>query len=184
MTDRVYCVSDVMSTISVFLTAWFASCPFPASGYPNPSSVRRHLSHSRFRAGRFRARAGFTILELVTVLVVGGVLTSLAMAKVTQIMVSQRLKASMIAVQNDIEGISWDASKLQLNVTDRAGTTTYRRTTLGSAYGLKASNVTFSVSPLEIFPNGLAASSLVIALSANGFVDTVFVSRAGLVRTK
>jgi prepilin-type N-terminal cleavage/methylation domain-containing protein len=159
--------------------------------------VRRHLSHSRFRAGRFRARAGFTILELVTVLVVGGVLTSLAMAKVTQIMVSQRLKASMIAVQNDIEGafmiaqrnrrpvrISWDASKLQLNVTDRAGTTTYRRTTLGSAYGLKASNVTFSVSPLEIFPNGLAASSLVIALSANGFVDTVFVSRAGLVRTK
>ena len=80
--------------------------------------------------------------------------------------------------------ISWDASKLQLNVTDRAGTTTYRRTTLGSAYGLKASNVTFSVSPLEIFPNGLAASSLVIALSANGFVDTVFVSRAGLVRTK
>ena len=130
-------------------------------------------------------------------MVVGGALTAMAMGRVTQIMSSQRLKAASVAVQNDIEGafaiaqrnrrpirISWDATKTQLNVTDRAASITYRRTTLGAAYGLRASGIGFSISPLEIYPNGLANDTLRITLSANGYVDTIRVSRAGLVRSK
>jgi prepilin-type N-terminal cleavage/methylation domain-containing protein len=197
MTDLRQRVSDVMTTVHVIGIPWFAFCLSQARYLESRLTVSRLLSRPYPRVSGLASRAGFTILELITVLVVGGILTSFAMGRVTQIMSSQRLKAASVAVQNELSGawaialrnrrpvrISWDASKMQLNITDRAGTTVYRRTTLGSAYGLRSSGVDFSINPLEIYPNGLAADTLRITLLANTYTDTIRVSRAGLVRSK
>ena len=42
--------------------------------------------------------------------------------------------------------------------------------------------VTFSRSPLEIYPNGFASDTLAITLSANGSTRTIRMTRTGLVR--
>jgi len=97
MTDQKQCVSDVMTTVHVIGIPWFASCLSQARYPESRLTVSRLLSRTQPRVSGLVSRAGFTILELITVLVVGGVLTSFAMGRVTQIMSSQRLKAVALA---------------------------------------------------------------------------------------
>jgi len=81
--------------------------------------------------------------------------------------------------------ISWDATVQQLSITNRAGTTTFRKTTLGrQAYGFASNAVTVSTSPLEVYPNGLAAEPLLVTISSNGFTKRLRMSRAGLVQAQ
>jgi len=44
--------------------------------------------------------------------------------------------------------------------------------------------VTFSTSPIEVYPNGLANNALVVTLSSNGFTKRLRMSRAGLVNAQ
>ncbi len=150
------------------------------------------------RKSGLRARRGFTILELIIVIVVAGVVMTIGFPKVHDLMVQQRVSRASTAVQNTLEAafaiagrnrrpirISWDSSKMQLAVTDRAGTVFYRRTGLGQdPYGLTSSDVTFSASPIEVFPNGLANDSLTITLSTGGVTKKVGMSRGGMVYIK
>jgi hypothetical protein len=79
--------------------------------------------------------------------------------------------------------ITWSSTTMQLAVTDRAGTVFYRRTGLGQdPYGLTSSNVTFSKSPIEIYPNGLANSPLTITLTRDNVKKKVVMSRGGMVQ--
>lgn len=82
--------------------------------------------------------------------------------------------------------LRWSAALLQLQTTNLAGTTVYRRLGLGAGggYGLAASEVTVLPGTLTVFPNGLAADSLVIALARRGYKRTVRVSRSGMVRVQ
>ena len=74
---------------------------------------------------------------------------------------------------------------MQLSVTDRPGTDTLRHTQLGrDAYGLSASAVTVSSSPVEVFPNGIANNTLTITLSMEHITKQVIMSRAGMVQVK
>ena len=97
MTDPKQCVSDVMTTVHVIGIPWFASCLSQARYPESRLTVSRLLSRTQPRVSGLVSRAGFTILELITVLVVGGILTSFAMGRVTQIMSSQPKRASTVA---------------------------------------------------------------------------------------
>jgi len=154
--------------------------------------------HSSVVARRVRARRGFSILELILVLVVLGVLTSISSGKIRDVMVQQRLYRASHIVQTNVEAawaiaarnrrpieITWDPTGRQMRITDRAGTTNFRRTSLGQdPYGLPAGSVTFSKPTLEIFPNGLANDTLLITLSTTGVTKKIWVSRAGLVQQR
>ena len=147
---------------------------------------------------RRHARAGFSLLELLVVVVIGGVMAKLSMGRIHDLMSHQRVSHAATAVQNDLEAafqiagrnrtpvrISWDASVQQLLITDRAGTMTFRRTNLSrQAYGFASNAVTFSTSPVEVYPNGLANNALVVTLSSNGFTKRLRMSRAGLVNAQ
>lgn len=144
-----------------------------------------------------RYRRGFTLLELLTVVVIAGVVMAASSGRVHAVIVQQRVARAASAIQNDVEGafaiagrnrrpvrISWDASKLQMDVTDRAGTIAYRKLNLGAVYGLSAANVTFSPSAIEVYSNGLAGNTLTITLSVENVTKTVRTSRTGLVKTE
>jgi hypothetical protein len=76
---------------------------------------------------------------------------------------------------------------MQLVITDRAQTTTYRKTAFGSRYNLTSSNVAFYPSPastFEIYPNGFASDSLVITLSASGYSRSIKVTKSGMVQVR
>jgi prepilin-type N-terminal cleavage/methylation domain-containing protein len=152
------------------------------------------MSHSS--APYFRARrAGFTVLEMMVVLVIVGITTAMTAGRIQALMVQNRVQRAATAVQNDIEAafaiasrdrrpirISWNQATMQLNVTDRAGTTAFRRTTLGIAgYGLRRTDVAFSSNPIEIYPNGLAQAADTITISKFSYTKRVVMSRSGLV---
>ena len=135
------------------------------------------------------------MIELMVVVVIMGVGFGVSAGRVHELMIQARVARAATAVQNDLEAafaisarnrrpirISWDATYMRLGVTDRAGTLTYRQTGLGpNAYGLTAGAVTFSRSPLEIYPNGMANDTLTITLHQTNYVKRVRMSRTGMV---
>jgi hypothetical protein len=76
---------------------------------------------------------------------------------------------------------------MQLLITDRAQTTTYRKTVFGSRYNLRSSNVSFYPPPgstFEIYPNGFANDSLVITLSNGGYTRSIKATKTGMVQVR
>ncbi len=143
-------------------------------------------------------RAGFTILELLVVMVVVGIISTISAGRIHDLLIQQRMTRAANVIQTNAEAafaiavrnrrpieISWTSSTMQMQVTDRTGATAYRKVSLGrDPYGLTAGNVTFSRSPLEVYPNGLANDTLLITFSNSGVTKKVYVSRAGMVQLK
>src|SRR5205085_2037663 len=116
--------------------------------------------------------------------------------RIHDLIIQQRVARAATAVQNDLEAafaiagrnrhpvrIVWDSTARQLGLTDRAGTTAYRHTGLGKdPYGLTGNGVSFSRSPVEVYPNGLANDTLIITFTAPNITRRVRMSRSGLVQ--
>lgn len=142
-----------------------------------------------------RNRSGFSMLEIVTVVTIAGITAALSAGRIHAVIMQQRVARAATILQGDLEAafqisarnrvpirIRWDAGAMQMGVTDRAGSVYYRKTALGKDFAIKSSGVTFTNNPLEIYPNGLAADTLAITLSAEGNTRTIIMSRAGMVR--
>jgi prepilin-type N-terminal cleavage/methylation domain-containing protein len=144
-------------------------------------------------------RKGFTVIELLAVMTIVGVASALSLGKFSSIVARQRVNKAAYAVSNDVQlafaiagrnrrpvRVVWDATQLQLTITNRAQDTVFRRTGLGAGAGFNLTSADIAVyppsnTPLEIFPNGLATDTMSITLSANGAKKRVWVSKAGLV---
>lgn len=145
-----------------------------------------------------RPRAGFTLLELMLVVVISGVVLAASSGKIHDIIVQQRVARAATALQNDIEAafalagrnrqpvrIIWDSAGQRMLISDRTATTFYRKTTLSQdAYGLSPSNFSLSRDTVDIFPNGLANAALVITISNASASRTIHVYRGGVVQVQ
>ncbi len=135
------------------------------------------------------------MLEMMVVVVIVGITGTMTAGRVHALIIQSRIQRASTAVRSDLEAafalasrnrrpvhIEWNSSAMQLAVMDRSDVTAYRRTTLGmGGYGLRASDVSFSRSPIEVYPNGMASDTLNITFSSSGSVRHVRMSRAGLV---
>ena len=144
-------------------------------------------------------RRGFTIVEMFVVLVIGLIVGSLSMGQFSAYLARQRVASASEGIANDIRAafaipgrirrpvrIRIDTAAMQLLVTDRSQSTTYRKTAFGSRYNLKGSNVSYypSLAPFEIYPNGLASDTMLVTLTSNGMTKWIRVSRGGMVQVK
>lgn len=144
-------------------------------------------------------RAGFTMLELLVVLVITGVVTGLSMSRFAAYLAHERIAKASIGIADDLRmafavpgrirrpvRVWCDTTQMQMTVTDRAQTTTYRKTVFGSRYNLKSTNVTYYPSSawVEIYPNGFASDTMVITLSASGYTRSIKVSKGGMVQVR
>lgn len=141
-------------------------------------------------------RSGFTIFELITVLTIAGITAALSAGRFHAVMMQQRVARAATTVQGNLEAafaiaarnrvpirIVWNASTMQMGVTDRAGSIYFRKTAFGKDdFGLLPGAVSFTNNPLEVYPNGLAADTLAITISAEGNQRTIVMSRAGMVQ--
>jgi prepilin-type N-terminal cleavage/methylation domain-containing protein len=150
--------------------------------------------------GRARFRSGFTLIEMVVVVTVAGIALAMGVKRSQTYMAQQRVVRAASTIQGDIDAawaiasrnrrpvrLSWNTSTLVFSVTSRDGATIYRSSPLGSrSFGLTASEITFSSSPIEVFPSGLSSDTLLITIAATRQGQTmsrrVHVSRGGLVR--
>ena len=145
-----------------------------------------------------RARAGYTLIELAVVMIIGGIVTTMSIGKVHTLLSQQRVVHAATAIQNDLEAafqiagrnrkpvqISYDSTAQRFTIGDRTGSMYYRRTNLSAqAFGFSRTSVGVSKSPVQVFPNGLAEDTLLITLSSNGITKKLYMSRTGLVRIK
>ncbi|MEO5568592.1 MAG: type II secretion system protein [Gemmatimonadaceae bacterium] len=160
----------------------------------HPTSTRRRAS------GGLRARPGFSIMELVIVVMLAGVVMSVAGLRVSGMITQQKVVRAASTIQGDMElafavagrnraptKLVWSssASAVMLRVTNAAGTQEFKRTNLKSI-GIFNGDVTVSSSAVTVFPNGFASDtlSLTISVTKNGktYKRRVRMSRAGLVK--
>ena len=151
-------------------------------------------------SNRLRARPGFSVLEMLVVVILVGIIMSVAGVRVSGMMTQQRVVRAASTIQTDMElayaiagrnrepmkiVFSTSASAILVRVTNRTGTTEYKRTDLRQM-GLANGNVTASSNEVTVFPNGFASDTLSIEISVtkNGIVNKrrVRMSRAGMVK--
>ena len=150
------------------------------------------MSHSRIRG-----RRAFTMIELLIVLSVIGIVTSISLVGFTRTLNQVRIDRAAKTLSYDLQmafaivgrnrqpvRISWDNSKVQFAITDRGNTTLFRTRPMGPSteFKLRASNFTVSKQMIEIYPPGLAADSLNVHIVNGTLKRTVSMTRGGLVR--
>ena len=139
--------------------------------------------------------AGFTILELLIVIVIFGTLSMASWPSVARIVTHSRVNQAARVVGHDLVvavsaaarqrrpvRLTLDAGSQSFTVSDRASGSTLWQRSLGrdSEYGLDS--VSFSTTPIDLFPNGFASSALTVTVSARDYSRLVVMSRAGWVR--
>ena len=140
---------------------------------------------------------GFSLVEILVALTLVGIALALSLPRVRRLTNQTNVQRAAQALQVEVQQafalagrnrapvtIRWDAGTMQLRITDLAGTTIYRRlgVGVGGGYGLTSSEVAMTPSTLTVFPNGLAADTLVIGVARSGYTRRLWVSRSGIVR--
>ena len=152
------------------------------------------------RNSRLRARKGFSLMEMLIVVILVGIIMSVAGLRVSGMMTQQKVIRAASTIQTQMETafalagrnrepmkvtFATSASAITVKTTNRAGTTTYATTDL-KQLGLSNGNVTASASEITVFPNGFASDTLSIKVlvTRNGatYQRIVRMSRAGLVK--
>ena len=139
---------------------------------------------------------GFTLLEVIVAITIIGIAGALAFPRMNDIATQHRVDRAARALQTDAQQafalagrnrapvmLRWIAASGQLQVTNLKGNAVFRRSSI-EGYGLAAGDVTVLPGVLAVFPNGIAADSLVIRVTKDEFERAVHVSRTGLVRVK
>lgn len=142
---------------------------------------------------------GYTIIEVLMVLILVGLMAALSAGRVNQIITKQRVNRAAYALASGFQQafvlaqrdrkpmrISFDSTMMQFSTADRAGNK-FGGTPL-AGFNIKPSNVTVSRSMVEVYPIGLAQDSLSVTLSVtagtNTYTHTVRMTRGGMVQVK
>ncbi len=143
---------------------------------------------------RYR-RTGFTLLEITLVVVVLGVVASIAMPRLSAVTTAHRVNQAANVVVADLElanamaaqrriplELRVDSTRLGLSVMMRDSGKVVRRRVLGADSEWKLDSVVATPARVTLFPGGTTSSSIQLVLHAGGHTRTVTMSRAGLVR--
>jgi prepilin-type N-terminal cleavage/methylation domain-containing protein len=148
---------------------------------------------------RHPVRRGFTLIEVLVSVGLVGIALYISIPRFSRLRDQSRVQRAAQTLQAEVQQafalagrnrvpirLTWNTTALQLQVTDLAGSTVYRRAGVGvgSGFGLNASNITVTPPTLTVFPNGLANDSLVITVARNGYSRTVRVARSGMLRSR
>ena len=150
---------------------------------------------------RLRPRRGFSLMEMLIVVILIGIVMSVAGVRVSGMMTQQRVIRAASTIQTQMEvafamagrnrepmklTFATGASAITLKVTNRAGTTTFGTPIDFKTMGLVNGNVTASSNSIEVFPNGFASDTMRIQIrvTRNGatYQRIVRMSRAGLIK--
>jgi type IV fimbrial biogenesis protein FimU len=137
---------------------------------------------------------GFTIIELMMVIALLGIFAIIAVPRVNVVIMHQRVNEAAVLVSQDL-GRAVSAAATQRRpvrisvgddqksylVTDAIGGDTLWQRTLAEDE-FRGTNVSFSESPLDIFPTGFASAPLTVTLQSGNYSRSVSMSTAGWVR--
>ena len=151
-------------------------------------------------SNRLRARPGFSIMEMLVVVILVGIIMSVAGVRVSSMLTQQRVVRASSTIQTQMEKafaiagrnrepmlitFTTSASAVRLNVTNRTGTMSYGMVDF-KQLGLSNGDVTASSNTVTVFPNGFASDTLSVQVSVTknsvNYKRRVRMSRAGMVK--
>jgi type II secretion system protein H len=144
-----------------------------------------------------RTRGGFTVIELLVVMLLAGIVLGTALPQMNRAMAQSRVQRAASVVTADLQlahsmaarqrrpvQIEVDSTLRRLQVRDvGSSTTVYSQRLLGTDGEFGLTRVTANRTSVIVYPHGVANRSLTITLRANDQVRTVTMSRAGQIRT-
>ena len=156
--------------------------------HPYASPLRPHAAA--------RLRAGFTMVEILAVVIIFGVLVTVAMPKVQGIMRTSRVNAAAAIVSGDLSHaytlaarsrrpvrLTCDKLGTGYTITDRDNPAEVMvARSMGTDKDMKITEGKCSAESVDFFPNGLASSAFDITLVSSGDGRVVTMSRVGKVR--
>ena len=144
---------------------------------------------------RFNNQIGFTLIELVLVLVVSSMLASFAILRLAPIMERARVRRSAVKIATDLQWAQMIAARQRRPVVfivseplrgymirDAASATVYREAYLGEDTGFLLDQLDATPTTLEIFPNGVVRGTGNYVVRVNTVQRYVRITRAGQVR--
>jgi type II secretion system protein H len=150
--------------------------------------------------GRFaarRLRAGFTLIEMLIVVVVMGLLAAIAAPKIGSQVSRSKVRQAATVVMGDLEQavslaararrpmvVRCECGTLTLMLRDRDAADSVRlRRSFASGSGTEVTSMTLSRDSVIVFPSGVLSDTLAVTLTGpDGYSRTVTLSRAGRVR--
>jgi prepilin-type N-terminal cleavage/methylation domain-containing protein len=136
-------------------------------------------------------RLGFTLVEMAVALAVVGLLTLMTQQRVSAIIQRSQVNRATAAVAADLESAFSLAARQRRPIriscctngsytfADRTGGTVRLQRSLVD-YGV--TTLTFSTTPVDIFPSGVATSADTVTIGAGSHTRRIVMTSAGLVR--
>ena len=148
---------------------------------------------SRFRLGQ--ARQGFTLAEMIVVVVILGIMASFATPAIAMIVRHQRVNKAAAIVSADLQNIfamagrqrapvhlASDSTAKTYTFSDRKTGTVLQTRSLGPKSEYQIGTLVFTPASVDMFPNGISSAPLVVTVGTGDYRRTVTASTAGFVR--
>lgn len=147
------------------------------------------------RSPRPASRRGFTLIEVSLALVVFAILVAIGTPRVSTYMTQARVQRATALIASDLEQafamagrqrkpvrVSCDCPGMVYTVADRSDGTVRLTRALGADADFRLTTLTFSTTPVDILPSGVASDPLTVTVGAGGYTRRVSMTTAGLVR--
>ena len=146
---------------------------------------------------RTRRRSGFSMLEMLIVLIVIGLIVKITVNKTSRIMRHERVNRAAQVVLQDLQNgfamagrqrapvrLTFTPSTKTYVFTDRATGTVLQTRVMGYGTEWQLSTLSSDVSPIDVLPNGIGTAPFVVTLTLGDYTRKVAASSAGFVRAQ
>jgi prepilin-type N-terminal cleavage/methylation domain-containing protein len=146
-------------------------------------------------AGSDRARAGFSVIEMLVTVSMIAIMVAMAAPAVARDISHSRVNRAALVVAGDLEQalslagrqrrpvrILIDASAKEIQFVDRVSGNLISRRQLGDVSDYKLYSLSGSPSTVDLLPHGVATSTTIVTLSAGEYSRRVTMTRGGHVR--
>ncbi|MEO8194982.1 MAG: GspH/FimT family pseudopilin [Gemmatimonadales bacterium] len=148
------------------------------------------------RVRRSRRASGFSMLEMLIVLIVIGLLVKITVNKTSRIMRHERVnRAAQVMVQDLQNGfamagrqrapvrLTFTPSTKTYVFTDRATGTTLQTRVMNAGTEFQLSSLSSSATTVDVLPNGIGSTAFSVTLTLGDYSRIVTASSAGFVRS-
>jgi prepilin-type N-terminal cleavage/methylation domain-containing protein len=138
---------------------------------------------------------GFSMLEMLLVLIVIGILVTIAVTKTSKVMRHERVnRAAQVMVQDFQNGfamagrqrapvrLTFSPTAKTYTFSDRATGTVYLTRYMDKTSEFQLSTMTPSATTIDVLPNGIGSTAFTVAIALGDYSKTVSASTAGFVR--
>jgi prepilin-type N-terminal cleavage/methylation domain-containing protein len=156
------------------------------------------MAKTTSKNANFRARAGFSVFELLIVVAILGVLATIVGPATSRIVRHNRVNRAATVIASDLQNafavaarqrepvrIQADASSRSYQFVDRKSGAVLRiRTFYGDTSEYRLTSLVFNPTTIDVFPNGVSSAAVTINLANGDYGKQITASTAGFIRVK